>query len=111
MIKWFLNKWLAGGIINCDAEAIRMALSNGADPNAYHKGHTLLMRACFTGNDLVVGMLVDAGADPNKYDKLGRYDTYQFCETNEFEGMAEHVRNCRKIFELRTEMEYPYEAE
>lgn len=99
MHKWLLSKSLFGAIINRDYETIRLALKKGADPNSYNKGLTALMRACITGDDVIISLIVSAGADPKKLDKSGRFNTFQFCEDNGFEHKIEYINTCASIYE------------
>lgn len=98
---WFTNKALFGAIKNRDYDTIRLALAKGADPNSYHHGVTPLMRACIVGDSVIIGLLINAGADPEKKDKQGKFDTYSLCKENGWEGAIEHIENCvasRKLY-------------
>ena len=51
--------------IRNDAAGVQQALRNGANVNGtMHFAWPILMFACNQGNDEIVGILLDAGADP-----------------------------------------------
>lgn len=94
MFKWMINKSLFGAIRNRDYDTVRLALAKGANPNTHNYGITPLMRACLTGDDVIIGILIEAGADPEVKDKQGRVNVYEFCKENGVEHKIEHIKTC-----------------
>ncbi|MEM5535694.1 ankyrin repeat domain-containing protein [Neptuniibacter pectenicola] len=98
---WFTNKALFGGIKNRDYDTVRLALEKGANPNSYHHGFTPLMRACMVDDAILLKLLINAGADPEKKDKKGKFDTYEFCRENGWEGA---IGNIQSLVSIRASM-------
>ena len=66
------------GIINQDAETVQQAVQAGVDVNCAHDTHvfprpTPLLEACVNGNDRIIRILLDAGADARWEDIDGQH--------------------------------------